>query len=234
MATPMNSTIFLVADEEEPSRLTGEHLSAEGFRVEMFEPGPWLSSQLQKVTPDLVIFDLLSPSLEGLALCKDIKTIFRGPLMILSGRGDDVLQVLGLEWGADDFLIKPVSSSVLLARVRALLRRVRSEVQSVERLDLSESLSIDLARREVFRDGTSIGLTTREFDLLLVLAQNAGKILSRDDLYHALFNTDYNGYDRSIDIYISRLRQKLGEDPIFPRFLKTVRGSGYLLTSYAS
>lgn len=231
MATQLNATVFLVTDEEEPSRLTGEHLLAEGFRVEMFDPGPWLTSQLQKTNPDLVIFELLSPSLEGIALCRDIKTIYRGPLMILSDRGDDVIQVLGLEWGADDFLIKPVSPSVLLARVRALLRRVRGDSTSPEQITLSDNLTIDLSRREVLQNGTSIGLTTREFDLLLVLAQNAGKILSRDDLYQALFNADYNGYDRSIDIYISRLRQKLGEDPIFPRFLKTIRGSGYLLAS---
>jgi len=231
MTTSLKPNIYFVTAESEQSNSATEHLAERGFHVEVFGQGTWLYSQLQKFNPDLVVFEMSSQSLKGIEACKEIRAMYQGPLMIVTDHGDEAIQVLGLEAGADDFLIRPVSPALLLARVRALLRRGRGKHESSMRLQVTENLTIDLKQREVLRDGSPVGLTTREFDLLLILAQNAGKIISREDLYQALFNTDYNGCDRSVDIYVSRLRQKFNKYKISPRLLKTVRGSGYMMVN---
>lgn len=178
--------------------------------------------------PDLIIVDIISRKLDALDVCLDIRNAYKGPLLLLSNRIDNTFYILGLEYGCDDILQKPVDLPLIVAKIRALLRRVHLE--SKTSLDIIEvgSFKIDTCRREVYFNKNFINVTSVEFALLWQLVANAGKILSRNDIHKALYNCEYNGYDRSIDIYIARIRTKLGEDHKNPQFIKTIRGEGYL------
>jgi len=176
--------------------------------------------------PHLVILDIMLPGLDGFEVCRKVRPRYKGPILILTARDEDMDQVLGLELGADDYVVKPIRPRVLLARIRALLRRPSH--QGDDRSVTLGSLTVNARRREAFIDGRPVPLTTAEFDLLWHLVQHAGVVLSRNEIYLALYNTEYDGLDRSVDVYVSRLRQKLGDDPLAPRYLKTVRGRGYL------
>jgi two-component system response regulator RstA len=171
------------------------------------------------------------PGMDGFQVCRHLRPGYQGPILILTARDDDLDQILGLELGADDYVTKPVKPRVLLARVRALLRRAQAPAPAQggpTHVGLG-SLEVDASRREVTLDGRQVAITTVEFDLLWFLASRAGQVVSRQDLYQAIFHYDYDGLDRSIDVYVSRLRQKLGDDPTAPQFIKTVRGAGYLM-----
>ena len=188
--------------------------------------------------PDLVVLDLMLPGEDGLSICRQLRPRYEGPILMLTARSDDMDQVLGLEMGADDYVCKPVRPRVLLARIRALLRR--SEPGEVEPLPAGEvrrlqfgPLLVDSARREAFLGGALIELTSAEFDLLWLLAANAGRILSREEIFASLRGIEYDGQDRSIDVRISRIRPKIGDDPMHPRLIKTVRSKGYLFVGEA-
>ncbi|MEM9440890.1 MAG: winged helix-turn-helix domain-containing protein, partial [Pseudomonadota bacterium] len=192
--------------------------------------------------PALVILDLMLPGRDGLDVCRDVRPFYSGPILMLTARDDDVDQVVGLELGADDYVNKPVEPRVLLARIRALLRR-RSAVDVVERRteitpdtinELSfGALTISLARREVMLDDDLVDLTTNEFELLWLLASHAGTILSRDETLSSLRGIGYDGLDRSVDNCISKLRRKLGDSRTNPTRIKTVRSKGYLFVADA-
>ncbi len=221
--------ILLVEDDQELAFLIRDRLRAEGFDVRRVADGRRAVAAILDNPPDLVVLDIMLPGLDGFGVCREIRPRFRGPILILTARDDDLDQILGLELGADDFVIKPVRPRVLLARIRALLRRAQGSGSRGERrkIVLGE-LSVDASRREAALGDKPIGLTTVEFDLLWCLVSHAGQTLSRDALYQALYNSEYDGMDRAVDMYVSRIRQKLGDDQARPRFLKTVRGVGYL------
>jgi len=222
--------LVLVEDDRDLARLIQERLEAEGFAVRHAADGDTALRLILETTPNLVILDLMLPGKDGFAVCREVRPAYKGPILILTARDDDLDQVLGLELGADDFVVKPVKPRVLLARIRALLRRAAPKVlpTRVSRLQLGD-LRVDASRREVTKGKDQVELTTVEFDLLWFLAENAGRPVSRQEIYQAIYHYDYDGLDRSIDVYVSRLRQKLGDDPTTPRLLKTVRGVGYLL-----
>ena len=171
------------------------------------------------------------PGEDGLSICKRLRPDYDGPILMLTARTDDMDQVQGLEMGADDYVCKPVRPRVLLARIRALLRRSEpaGAVPPVagKRLTFGK-LVIDNAMREAWLDEQTIELTSAEFDLLWLLAANAGRILSREEIFNSLRGIEYDGQDRSIDVRISRIRPKIGDDPMHPRLIKTVRSKGYL------
>ena len=223
-------TIVLVEDDTGLAGLIQERLKTEGFQVLHEVDGKKARDLILEKNPDLVLLDIMLPGMDGFQICREVRPAYRGPILILTARDDDLDQILGLELGADDFVIKPVKPRVLLARIRALLRRTRPHAgrPRTSRMTLGE-LTVDASRREAMLGGRGIGLTTVEFDLLWHLVEHAGQVVSRQELYQALFNYDYDGLDRSIDVYISRLRQKLGDDPAAPHYIKTVRGFGYLL-----
>lgn len=221
--------VFLVEDDLELARLTAERLEKEGFRVLHEADGREACGKILHEQPDLVILDVMLPGMDGFEVCRNIRPAYKGPILILTARDSDLDQILGLELGADDFVIKPVRPQVLLARIRALLRRAaqQGEESHGEAVTIGV-LRVDPSRREAQLGEAPIELTTVEFDLLLYLARHAGKVVSRNDIHLALYQTEYDGLDRSIDVYISRLRQKLGDRPSDPQYLKTVRGVGYL------
>lgn len=224
--------VLIVEDDERLATLTQEYLSANGLAVSVVNDGLAAIQRIRDEVPDLVVLDLMLPGADGLAVCREVRSTFKNPILMLTARTDDMDQVLGLEMGADDYVAKPVKPRVLLARVRALLRRADGEAEAVQatlqrRLEFGD-LVIDDAARAVLLDGAPVDLTSAEYDLLWLLASNAGKILSREEIFERLRGIPYDGQDRSIDVRISRIRPKVGDDPENPRRIKTVRSKGYL------
>jgi len=222
--------ILIVEDDRRLADLTREYLEANGLRVTLEADGALAAARILGERPDLVVLDLMLPGEDGLSICRKVRGGYNGPILMLTARSDDMDQVLGLEMGADDYVCKPVRPRVLLARVRALLRRretLEAPAERLQRLGFGP-LVIDQAMREAWLRGQGIELTSAEFDLLWLLAANAGRILSREEIFTALRGIEYDGQDRSIDVRISRIRPKIGDDPLHPRLIKTVRGKGYL------
>ena len=228
--------ILIVEDDQRLAELTQEYLQSNGLQVAIESDGARAAARILKEQPDLVVLDLMLPGEDGLSICRKVRGQFAGPILMLTARTDDMDEVLGLEMGADDYVCKPVRPRVLLARIRALLRRSEggeAPVENQRRLEFGP-LVIDSAMREAWLRGASVELTSAEFDLLWLLAANAGRILSREEIFAALRGIEYDGQDRSIDVRISRIRPKIGDDPMHPRLIKTVRSKGYLFVAEAA
>jgi len=229
--TTSSADILLVEDDQRLAELTAEYLEQNGFSVAIESRGDKALARFAKVKPRVVLLDLMLPGVDGLTICRELRETFTGPILIFTARDSDIDQVIGLEAGADDYVAKPVDPMVLLARTRALLRRVESAEQVPTQggdIVLGE-LRISASSQEVMLAGDPVQLTTHEFELLLLLARHAGTVLSRDDIFHHLRGIDYDGTDRSIDGRISKLRKKLGDTAAEPARIKTVWGKGYLL-----
>lgn len=225
----MCKSILILSDHESASQPLADSLVGQGYRVNILPIAPEsLLTELQSAL-HMVLVDSKTLSLEDMAVCQQLRQIYQGPLMLLTSRLEEMLQVMALEMGVDDLVIMPVDPMLLTARIRAVARRclLRSHQQN---LTFGE-IEIDGGLRSVRCRGHEVTLTSREFDLLWHLAQNARTAVSRDRLYQAVFGIEYNGHDRSIDMYVSRLRHKLEALPEKPRLLKTVRGVGYLLAA---
>ncbi|SDH73849.1 two-component system, OmpR family, response regulator RstA [Pseudomonas benzenivorans] len=228
--------ILIVEDDQRLAELTRDYLQSNGLTVAIEADGGQAAARILKEQPDLVILDLMLPGEDGLSICRKVRGGYDGPILMLTARTDDMDQVLGLEMGADDYVCKPVRPRLLLARVRALLRRREGGEAGGEgprRLQFGR-LVIDSAMREAWLGEQSIELTSAEFDLLWLLTVNAGRILSREEIFNALRGIEYDGQDRSIDVRISRIRPKIGDDPMHPRLIKTVRSKGYLFVAEAA
>ncbi len=229
--------ILIVEDDRRLAELTQEYLQASGgFEVSIEGDGARAAERIIEERPDLVVLDLMLPGEDGLSICRRVRDRYEGPILMLTARADDLDQVLGLETGADDYVCKPVRPRLLLARIRALLRRregTEAPPASVKRLQFGPLL-VDSALREAWLRGQQIELTGAEFDLLWLLTSNPGRILSREEIFGQLRGIEYDGQDRSIDVRISRIRPKIGDDPDHPRLIKTVRGKGYLFVSEAA
>jgi len=234
---PDTPQILIVEDDPRLAELTREYLEGNGLNVAIEADGAQAAARIVREQPDLVILDLMLPGEDGLSICRKVRGQYDGPILMLTARTDDMDQVLGLELGADDYVCKPVRPRVLLARVRALLRRHEGhtgEPEEARRRLVFGPLVIDSAMREAWLGEQGIELTSAEFDLLWLLAANAGRILSREEIFNALRGIEYDGQDRSIDVRISRIRPKIGDDPMHPRLIKTVRSKGYLFVAEAA
>jgi two-component system OmpR family response regulator len=232
---PMTPRILLVEDDQRLADLTAEYLKKNGFAVEVEGNGEVAERRILAENPDLVILDIMLPGKDGFEICRAVRPAYRGVILILTARDEDLDQILGLELGADDFIAKPVQPRVLLARIKALLRRMPaiSAEGPAEHDQLSfGQFRISQATRMAMLGDQPIDLTTAEFDLLWLLATRAGTVLSRDDLLQDLRGIGFDGLDRSIDARISRLRKKLHDDPDNPTRIKTVRGKGYLFSRH--
>ncbi|MEQ1568393.1 MAG: response regulator transcription factor [Myxococcota bacterium] len=218
----MPDNLLLVEDDARLAGLLAEYLGRNGFSVSIEHNGARAATRIPAEAPDAVILDIGLEGLDGLAVCRRVREQYAGPILIFSARGDEVDQVVGLEVGADDYVPKPASPRLLLARVRALLRRSAPPTQRVE----LGALVVAAASRTVTVDGAPVELTSSEFDLLWALARNAGRPMSRQELMQECRGIDYDGLDRSLDVRVAKLRQRLGEPH---RFIKTVRGVGYQL-----
>jgi len=221
--------ILLVEDDAPLAAMVADFLSPHGFDVSIEGRGDTAVERIIEENPDAVILDINLPGLDGFSVCKAVRLDYRGAIIMLTARGEEVDEVVGLEVGADDYMAKPVRPRALLARLRTHLRRVTPAEQASKPITVG-SLVVDAARRSVEIDGVTVDLTTAEFDLLNLLTRHAGQTLSRNDIYQRIHGMKYDGVDRSIDLRVSRLRRKLGDDPAKPRRIKSVRGVGYMLT----
>ena len=229
--------IAIVDDEPDITQLLAGYLSRQGFRVSALGSGHALIELMSADRPDLVLLDLGLPGEDGFAIARQLRERWRCGLIIVTGRGDAVDKVVGLEIGADDYVTKPFDLRELLARIKAVLRRLAPPAEAAaapqaprERLCF-DGWELDVAARRLLdRSGESVLLTGGEFDLLCVLAQHPGRVLSRDFLLEHTRGRDAAPFDRTIDVQIGRLRRKLGDDADDPRIIKSVRGVGYVLT----
>lgn len=223
--------ILLIDDDTELTALIGPFLESNGFAVAIEHDGANAIERIHAESPALIVLDLMLPGINGLEICRRVRDDFHGPIIMMTALDDDIDEVTGLEVGADDYLAKPIRPRVLLAHIRAQLRRTDKLNQST-----SDSLSVHSGRltivpgtRTVTMRAEDIPLSSAEFDLLLLLAQHAGEVISREELHKQIFRLEYDGSDRSLDLRISRLRKKLGDDTRRPEIIKTVRNRGYLL-----
>jgi two-component system OmpR family response regulator len=207
------------------------YLDANGFRVIVEHRGDRVLDRVQREAPDLLVLDLGLPGRDGFAVCKEVRASNSLPILMLTARDTDIDQVLGLELGADDYVVKPVEPRVLVARINALLRRRRMAYGPEHKSLRFGMLTIDTAARAVTLDGKLIGLTSNEFDLLYALASKAGEVQSRENLYLKLYKREYDGLDRTLDVRISHLRKKLGDADASR--IRTVWGHGYLFVADA-
>ncbi len=222
------STALLVEDDLRLAQLVTEYLGLNGVVVTHVGDGRQGLEEALRFRYDVVLLDLMLPGRDGLSICRDLRARSDVPILMLTARGEETDRVIGLEMGADDYLSKPFSPRELLARIRALLRRVRGQAGPATAVLRIGDLELDpSARRAVYR-GAELDLTGYEFDLLRVLAERAGRILSREQLMELARGAADEAFDRSIDVHVSRLRQKLGDDARAPRLIKTIRGAGYL------
>jgi two-component system alkaline phosphatase synthesis response regulator PhoP len=222
--------IFAVEDEVHIQQLVKYNLEANGYKVLTFDSGESLLNEVKMTTPDLFMLDIMLPGMDGLEVCRQLRQNPRTrsiPIIILTARSEEFDKVLGLELGADDYLTKPFSVRELVARVKALFRRVNNliptEIESVRHGDIT----IDFTRHEVYKKGTLLEMPLKEFELLKMLIVNKGKVLSRELLLDKIWGFDYYGETRTVDVHIRYLRQKIEDDDSNPVYIETIRGIGY-------
>jgi DNA-binding response OmpR family regulator len=233
-ASAMNPTplVLLVEDDLRLAELVRTYLQGNGFRVVVEHRGDRVVEHLQSTAPDLVVLDLNLPGRDGFAVCKDLRAASTLPILIVTARDNDIDHVVGLELGADDYVVKPVEPRVLVARIQALLRRARAASSIEPRVLRFSELTINATARSVTIGANEVALSGNEFDLLFYLACRAGEIQSRETLYLQLYKREYDGLDRTLDVRISHLRKKLAEAGGTDR-IRTVWGRGYLFSSDA-
>jgi DNA-binding response OmpR family regulator len=226
-ATP--TLVLLVEDDLRLAALTKEYLEGHGVAVVLASDGRRGQEEALTGKYDAVLLDLMLPGKDGLEVCREVRARSDVPIVVLTARGEEADRVMGLELGADDYLAKPFSPRELLARIRAVVRRAKGRAGPARDVVKVGSLSVDPAARRVTLGGKEVFLTGYEFALLLALARRAGRVLTREQLMELARGSAEDAFDRSIDVHVSRLRQKLGDDPKRPRLIKTVRGAGYVL-----
>jgi DNA-binding response OmpR family regulator len=222
-------TVVYIEDDERLASLTGRYLESHGVRVILATDASDGIAKVLREHPDVILLDLMLPGTDGLEACRELRAHVDTPILMVTARGEEIDRVIGLEGGADDYIAKPFSSRELLARIRVQVRRARGQVGPAMALLRASGLVIDSASRRATLDGKELVLTSYEFSLLRVLCERAGRVLTREQIMDLVRGSAEEAFDRSIDVHISHLRQKLGDDPRNPKLLKTVRGVGYML-----
>ncbi len=225
--------ILLVEDDEGLASLTRDYLQNYSYRVEIEPNGEVAVARILDEKPDMVILDIMLPGRDGIDVCREVRKSYSKPILMLTAKSDELDQILGLEIGADDYVTKPVEPRLLLARVKALFRRLEavSAIAGDGDVELSQykfgEVEIDNPSRRVFWKGEEIDLTTPQYDLLLLLAKNSGKIMSRESIFQSMRGIEYDGSNRFVDITVSQIRSRIGDESA--QLIKTIRGQGYLL-----
>ncbi|MDQ1536686.1 MAG: hypothetical protein QOE58_1079 [Actinomycetota bacterium] len=232
-ATAVSGVRVLVVDDERAlADLVGSYLTREGFEVSMAGDGRQAIDRARQVDPDVMVLDLGLPVIDGVEVCRMVRTFSDCYIIMLTARTEEIDKLIGLSVGADDYLVKPFSPRELVARIHAMLRRPRASTTS--RQPIAETpprvfgaLSVDVAGREVRLDGESVALTRTEFDLLAALSSRPALAFSRRQLIDVVWDQSWVGDEHLVDVHVGHLRRKLGDDPGSPRYLRTVRGIGY-------
>ena len=224
-------TILLVEDETSITEPLAEALGREGFDTQVAGTVAESLELAGRVDPDLVLLDVMLPDGSGFDVCRELRKRSRVPIIMLTARGEEADRIVGLELGADDYVVKPFSAREVVARIRAVLRRTDSPGESEEKpIEIGE-VRLDPAKREVTKDGEALELSRKEFELLRLLMQNAGSVVTRERAFEEVWDTTWLGSTKTLDVHVSGLRRKLGDDSSEPRFLHTVRGVGFRFTS---
>ena len=217
--------VLVIDDDAGLRALLAEYLGGRGFAVETEASGDEGLARLRAGGVDLVVLDVMMPGKDGFQVCREIRAFSAVPIVMLTARGDEFDRIVGLELGADDYLPKPFNPRELLARAQAVLRRCAAP--AAPQLLSAGPIALDPDRREVFIDGAPVELTTTEFEILRTLVANAGRVIPRERLMELARGEDFASFERSVDVHVSHLRRKLGDDPKHPTLIKTVRGVGY-------
>lgn len=223
-----NNHILIIEDDDEIARLSAMYLNSEGYTTSIVTDGQVAIPTIKALQPDLIMLDLMLPGVDGIEICKQARDFYQGPILILTACDDEISEVNLLKLGADDYLNKPVKPHIMLARIEALLRR--SKINTAQQHQVTTHLiQVDTKNQTVFFKGHLLDLTGSEYDMLLILARNAGKTVSRESCSVALRGIDYSVSDRSIDMRISGLRKKLQDEKAPYQLIKTIRSKGYML-----
>ncbi|WP_448556783.1 response regulator transcription factor [Thalassotalea montiporae] len=222
--------ILIIEDDAEIARLTQLFLKSEGYDTSLVSDGKDALATIQNLQPDLVLLDLMLPTVDGFEICQQARTFYAGPILVMTAREDDMSEVSLLKLGADDYLRKPVKPHIMLARIEALLRRAKSQ-QGAMSVALASQLVIHHHNHTVTLGGARVDLTSAEFDLLALLASHKGETVSRAACIQALRGINYEVSDRSVDMRISGLRKKLGDEVAPYQMIKTIRNKGYMLVN---
>ena len=228
--------ILVVDDERVMVKGIKFNLENEGYQVETGSDGEEAVDKARTGQFDLIILDLMMPKIDGLQACMKIREFSNVPVIMLTAKGEDADKIIGFECGADDYITKPFNILELKARIRALLRRAASSAQQQREADrlTQGSITLDLAERAAWRDGRPVDLTAKEFDLMVLLMQNPGRVYSRENLLNLVWGYEYIGEFRTVDVHIRRLREKLEPDPANPEHILTKWGVGYYLANSAA
>lgn len=221
------ASVLVVDDNAKIVEVLVEYLRAAGFATRTASDGPGALAELEAHKPDLALLDIMLPGIDGLELTKRFQAA-GVPVILVTARGDEVDRLVGLEIGADDYIVKPFSPREVVARVKAVLRRTSRPSGRASVISVGD-LEIDLERRKVMVSGGPVELTRTEFDILATLAEHPGRVYTRLQLLEAVSGDAYEGYERTMDAHIKNIRKKLGDDPRHPRFVRTVFGVGYTL-----
>ena len=229
---PGKRTVLVVEDEESITTPLTAALAREGFEAAVAPTAAQGLALAGTLEPDLVLLDLMLPDGSGLDVCRELRKTSSVPIIVVTARGDEADRIVGLELGADDYVVKPFSARELVARIRAVLRRyeAKPEQEGEGRLQVGP-LVIEPARRTASLDAEPLELSRKEFDVLSLLAREAGRVVTRERLLEEVWDTNWFGSTKTLDVHVSSLRRKLGDDPAEPRFIHTVRGVGFRLAA---
>jgi two-component system, OmpR family, alkaline phosphatase synthesis response regulator PhoP len=224
----MNRKVLVVDDDEKTLELVKLYLKRDGYKVITSQDGIEGLKLARETKPDLIVLDIMLPGMDGIQICRTLREESDVPIIMLTARTTEDDRLTGLDLGADDYMTKPFSPRELAARIRAVLRRIPEEslMRGAEEIEVN-GIKIDVSRHEAYRGEKPIDLTMIEFKLLGILAREAGRVFTRAQLIDKVAGSDFEGYDRTIDVHIHNLRQKLEPDPARPRYIKTIYGVGY-------
>ncbi|HDY93086.1 response regulator transcription factor [Pseudoalteromonas sp. AS84] len=228
-------TILLVEDDVSLAQWVAEYLTEQGYTTHVCHRGDEVISQVKTLNPNIVLLDIMLPGQDGISVCRELRSFYNSPIIMLTARDEEMDEVIGLEVGASDYIMKPVRPRALLARIKAALRQ-KNEPNTPhvnESVINVGALSIDTESRNVKLNEQDVNISSAEYLLLHYLASNAGQVVSRDAVFKATKGREYDGLDRSVDVLISALRKKFNDDPQNPEKIKTIWGRGYLLVSTA-
>lgn len=228
-------TILLVEDDISLAQWVAEYLTEQGYCVHVCHRGDEVVGQVKTLKPQLILLDIMLPGLDGISVCRELRSFYQAPIIMLTARDDEMDEVIGLEVGASDYIMKPVRPRALLARIKSALRLTIQSSQSHKQHSIINvgALSINSESRSVKLNDIDINISSAEYLLLHYLASNAGQVVSRDAVFKATKGREYDGLDRSVDVLISALRKKFNDDPQNPEKIKTIWGRGYLLVATA-
>lgn len=230
-----NETIFIVEDEKHIQELLSYNLKNDGFKVDVFDNGEDLLNECKKVLPDLLLLDIMLPGIDGISVCRELRSNIKTkkiPIIMLTAKSEEFDRVLGLEMGADDYIIKPFSVRELVARVKAVIRRSIMNTECISDTIEYADIKISIPQHEVRMKDVVIDVTLKEFELLKILMINKGKVLSREVLLNSVWGYDFIGETRTVDVHIRYLRKKIEEDANKAKYILTVRGVGYKFINF--